>query len=90
MKIAWITTHGTYFGPEHFDDNQINKARNHGVKIGLVTSKTLGGEKYMANICPHCGTFVGQFFIHEYLYGEQYKEEIDISEEAISQIIEAE
>ena len=81
-KVAWITVDnsvpitddswGSYYGPDAFSENEIKIAREKGVIIEERYSKTIH-EKYNANICPHCGVFIGQFFIHDLLYTEEEK-----------------
>ncbi len=74
MKIAFIMSKGVFFGPEGFNKQQLELAKSKGVLIKRQDSKT-SKETYLANTCPDCGAFIGQFFIHEYLGsdGERYK-----------------
>ncbi len=60
MKIAMIGISG----PETFTESELGFARDAGVLIEKKFSKTLN-ESYLANTCPKCGSFIGQFFIHE-------------------------
>lgn len=74
MKMALILSKGNLFGPEEFNDKQIELARSKGVIIQQQFSKT-SEAFYLANTCPACGAFMGKFFIHDYLdgAGERYK-----------------
>ncbi len=58
------TTHSgaTTAGPEFFTSEQIELAKAKGVKIEKSYSYTMNSE-YMANVCPHCNSFVGQFYL---------------------------
>jgi ssDNA-binding Zn-finger/Zn-ribbon topoisomerase 1 len=73
-KAAWITigngSRGIFFGPERFSENEIRVATEKGVMIEKRYSKTKN-DNYNANICPHCGSFMGEFFIHDLLYTEE-------------------
>lgn len=62
MKIAMIDGDQDYFGPEGFSKKEIKLAEEHGVLLKIQHSKTMD-ESYLANTCPHCGNFVGQFFV---------------------------
>ncbi len=74
MKIALMLSRGTFFGPEEFNEKQIEFARSKDVLLKQQFSKTLE-TSYLANTCPSCGEFVGQFFVDDYLDsdGERYK-----------------
>jgi hypothetical protein len=75
-KVSWITTGnvnaGDFYGPEGFTDYEIKIAKEKGIIIEKRYSKTME-ESYNANICPHCGSFLGEFFIHDLLYTEEEK-----------------
>jgi hypothetical protein len=66
MKVAVIeagmSRGGTCVGPESFTPTEIELARSKGVLIEPVFSKTRQ-ERYLANICPGCNTFVGQHYL---------------------------
>jgi hypothetical protein len=77
LKVAWITcgrkdNEGVFYGPERFNQEEIELARKNGVIIEERFSKTLQ-ESYNANICPNCGNFIGEFFIHDFVYTEEEK-----------------
>jgi hypothetical protein len=74
MKMALVLSKGDLFGPEGFDEKQLDLARSKGVLIKMQYSKTTK-LSYLANTCPACSAFIGEFFIHDYLDspGERYK-----------------
>jgi len=59
---AGMSRGGTCVGPESFTPAEIDLARSKGVLIEPVFSKTRQ-ERYLANICPGCNTFVGQHYL---------------------------
>ena len=61
MKIALIEL----YGPERFTDKEIEFASSKGVLIEEKFSGTMQ-KSYLANTCPKCGSFVGQFHIDDY------------------------
>lgn len=69
IKVSWITGE-SFYGPEEFSENEIKLAKDNGIKIDKVYSKT-NNEQYNANICPNCKAFVGKHFVHDYLYCEE-------------------
>lgn len=72
-KKCWITVgDGTFYGPEQFTQEEINLAKEKGVLIEKRYSRSLE-EWYNANVCPRCGKFHGQLFIHDLLYLEDEK-----------------
>lgn len=74
MKMALILSEVSFFGPEEFNERQIEFARTKGVIIKQQFSKTLESS-YLANTCPDCNSFIGQLFIDDYMDspGERYK-----------------
>lgn len=54
-------------GPSNFTEKQVAIASNAGCIIKESYSKTMQ-ESYLANICPHCGAMIGDFFYHDYTY----------------------
>ncbi len=74
MKMAMVLSNGEFFGPEKFNERQLELARSKEVIIKKQYSKTTK-ETYLANTCPICDSFMGKFFIHDYLdgTGERYK-----------------
>jgi len=67
MKIAIGLMGGSFYGPERFTDQEIQFAKSKGVCLENKFSKTVD-KTYLANICPKCGSFIGAFFVHDYLY----------------------
>ena len=74
MKLAYISINydanddgGYMIHPNGFEPSELLLVRNKGVIIEKVFSKTVKNS-YFANICPHCNSFVGDFYIHDY-YG---------------------
>jgi hypothetical protein len=70
MKLALVLLTGTCVGPESFTDQQVELARSKNVIIREQHSKT-ANSNYLANTCPSCNSFIGEFFIHEYLYDDK-------------------
>jgi hypothetical protein len=86
MKVAAVEAGmgrgSNYSGPEDFKPNEIEAARSKGVIIEEHYSKTRE-EKYLANTCPHCHTFVGSHFLFtEYIsvagYGDYPYEKLEM------------
>lgn len=74
MCIAYMDVDHERLAPDDFMESDIQIAKQHGVVLQVRYSKTVG-EKYLANICPHCGSMLGKFFLHDYwdLPGEHYQ-----------------
>ncbi|MFA5997638.1 MAG: gamma-glutamylcyclotransferase family protein [Candidatus Paceibacterota bacterium] len=66
MKIAFLDQNTS---PEFFDKEAIELAGKHGVVIEERYSDTRK-ESYPANVCPHCDSMFGDFFLHNYWYDE--------------------
>jgi len=68
MKVSWVTIPDefSFYGPEAFSGVEIEMARSMDALIKKVSSKTQGGA-----VCPSCDAFVGEFYIHDYLYQEE-------------------
>ncbi|TFF37887.1 hypothetical protein [Mucilaginibacter psychrotolerans] len=85
MKVAAVeagmSRGGSYVGPERFTLNEIEIARNKGVVIATHYSNTQR-RSYLANSCPHCNAFVGDYYLFtEYIsttgYGDVDFEKIE-------------
>lgn len=65
MKVALAEgrndSDGACRGPESFTAQEIKLAEANGVILKIAESKT-AEELYLANICPYCGAFVGQWY----------------------------
>lgn len=66
MKMALVLLKGDLFGPEGFDEKQLELARSKGVLIQMQNIK-IPASSYLANTCPNCGIFIGESYIHDYL-----------------------
>lgn len=72
------------YGPEGFNPKEITLAEKNGVLLKKVNSKT-AEETYLANVCPGCGAFVGQWFYFanyytEALYGHLKYRRVEVEE----------
>ena len=64
MKVAVVEggCSGSSSGPDEFTPQEIEFAKSKGTIIKVHYSKT-ANEKYLANTCPKCGTFAGNFYL---------------------------
>ena len=55
--------------PDFFTEEMLQISRAKGV---LLEERRSGvtGETHLVNVCPHCGTFIGEFYLHDLWYGE--------------------
>lgn len=53
---------GTYLGPEHFTDTELQLAKSKGGNFKIQYSRTQG-RSYLANTCKECGAFAGDFHL---------------------------
>ena len=58
MRIAEAVCCGASFLPEQLTQEEEALARQHGCILKVCYSKTLD-RSYLANVCEHCGRFVG-------------------------------
>jgi len=74
MKAAFLTASdgANLGGPAEFSDNEIALSRKYGVILDNKYSNTMG-KSYLANVCPQCERFIGEFYLgHEcYAYPDQ-------------------
>jgi len=77
MHTAYGMVDDNPISPDGFNETMLKIAKEKGVIIEPRYSKTTD-ETHLANVCPHCGTFIGEFFMHELWYGET--EVIDIED----------
>ena len=77
MKIALLETENSQhiIRPSEFTREDIELARQHGVKIECKFSSETK-KSYYANVCTHCNMFMGDNYLHEYYY-ERQVEKID-------------
>ena len=75
MKIAMVLFDGTFYGPEEFSKKEIEIAESKDVFLKKHHSDSIK-ETYLANTCRKCGSFIGQLFLHDYLYMQDEEYEI--------------
>lgn len=66
MKVAMLSCKVDQFlyGPEYFSEKDMQIARDNGVIIKNIFSKTIE-DSYNANVCEHCGSFIGSFYLFQ-------------------------
>lgn len=74
MKMAMITDANfcQVLGPNDFTKNELLLAKQQGVTIEYSYSKTME-DSYLANVCKTCHAFIGEFYLHEYIFDESYE-----------------
>lgn len=60
---------GHPISPDEFNDAMLKISRDKGVILQDRKSGTTG-ETHLVNVCPHCGAFIGDFYLHDLWYGE--------------------
>lgn len=60
---------GHPISPDDFNDTMLKISREKGVILEERKSGTTG-ETHTVNVCPHCGAFIGDFYLHDLWYGE--------------------
>ena len=65
MKVAFIEADGMGLQSSSFSPQEIECANNQGCILEVRYSKT-ANESYLANVCPKCKAFVGEFYMHNY------------------------
>lgn len=72
-KKSMCTVYGLIDGhpisPECFNDSMLEISRQKGAILQDRMSATTG-ETHLVNVCPHCGAFIGNFYLHDLWYGE--------------------
>ena len=70
---------GNPITPDFFNEEMVRVSREKGV---VLTERRSGvtGETHLVNTCPHCGAFIGEFYLHDLWYGE--KERIPVADVA--------
>ncbi len=66
MKVCYISVKDYPVTPRSFNDAEINFAKSKGVLLQERYSRT-ENEKYVANVCPRCNAFIGDFYMHDYM-----------------------
>ena len=64
MKVCYIKTNYDYKHPRDFNEDEINYAKSKNVLLEMRFSKTVN-EKYLANVCPSCKAFVGDWYLSD-------------------------
>ena len=67
---------GSPMSPDFFSDSMLKISREIGV---LLEDRVSGvtGETHLVNVCPHCGAFIGEFYLHDLWYGETETIQVD-------------
>ncbi|MGN1061679.1 MAG: helix-turn-helix domain-containing protein [Candidatus Scatosoma sp.] len=60
---------GHPISPDFFNEEMLEISRKKGA---ILTERRSGvtGEIHLVNTCPHCGAFIGEFYLHDLWYGE--------------------
>jgi hypothetical protein len=69
MAVEGTDTGDLLATPSGFDDAERALAERHGVLLREQPSKT-AGETYLANTCPSCDAFIGEWFIYAHYFCE--------------------
>jgi hypothetical protein len=78
MKLAF---YDNTMPVSRFTDKLLTLAREQGVLIENTYSKT-ADESYNANICPHCKSMFGDWFLPDYWYEKPiYSIEVEIDDD---------
>jgi len=65
MKAAVARAGGRLVGPEAFTESQAEMARGLGAVL-RVNYSSRSGDRYLANTCPTCGSFIGAPYLRYY------------------------
>lgn len=60
---------GSPISPDFFNEYMCRVSKEKGVILEERQSGVTG-ETHLVNVCPHCGTFIGEFYLHDLWYGE--------------------
>lgn len=55
--------------PDEFNETMLKISREKGTILEDRRSNTTN-ETHLVNVCPHCGAFIGDFYLHDLWYGE--------------------
>ena len=67
---------GNPISPDIFNESMLKISREKGVLLAERRSGVTG-ETHLVNVCPHCGTFIGEFYLHDLWYGETETIQVD-------------
>ena len=67
---------GSPIPPDAFNDTMLKVSREKGVILEDRRSGTTG-ETHLVNVCPNCGAFIGEFYLHDLWYGETETIKVD-------------
>ena len=70
MKIAFSECEGMMSGPPSFGALALQVARQRGAILRERFSNVVK-ERYLANTCGNCGSFVGEHYLHDFWYSAQ-------------------
>lgn len=69
MHSAYGLVNGGPIPPDFFNETMLKICNEKGVILQERKSNTTG-ESHIVNVCPHCGAFIGEFYLHDMWYGE--------------------
>lgn len=69
MHTAYGMINGFPIAPDGFNEEMLGICKEKGVVLQDRRSNTTG-ETHRVNVCPHCGAFIGEFYMHDLWYGE--------------------
>jgi hypothetical protein len=74
VNICWIENPDNYVLPSEFTPAEIVLAKKHRVLLQRRYSNALS-KKYLAVICPHCGAFIGEYYLEDTILDKKCLEE---------------
>lgn len=77
LRIADITSFRYSYNFEDLPNDLIDLVKEKGVTLDARYSKTTEST-YIANICPHCNSMIGNFYLHEYTMEGEPLDSIDL------------
>lgn len=69
MCSVYGLVNGTPISPDEFNETMIRISREKGVRLEERRSG-MTKETHLVNVCPHCGTFIAEFYLHDLWYEE--------------------
>lgn len=76
MKTVYGVVDNAPIPPGCFNETMLKISREKGVILEERRSGVTG-ETHLVNVCPHCGNFIGEFYLHELWYEEKEKIKIE-------------